>query len=217
MKLILHEDHHRTATPTSPHLSPPHPHPSPSHPHPSPNSMQSFIVSSWPLSLKVRLHGRRQAARLARDMLQRDLLRGNSVYMVGSCRARLLHIIHVSAVSDVGVLQEKCSWQPVPRGNYKFKLKMPPGLAAVARLLRAACCRVNAPVVFLWFYFAARLSRRSRAPCKRSFRHTLRQPATCSQANFSICPTIQSHELRNSIYLYLCDEEMHYQHRTMLP
>ena len=50
---------------------------------------------------------------------------------------------------------------------------MPPGLAAVARLLRAACRRVNAPVVFLCFYFAARLSRRSRAacrvPCKRSF------------------------------------------------
>ena len=54
--------------------------------------------------LKVRLHGRRQAARLARDMLQRDLLHGNSVYMVGSCRARLLHIIHVSAVSEVGVM-----------------------------------------------------------------------------------------------------------------
>ena len=83
-------------------------------------------------------------------------------------------LIHVSAVSEVGVLQEKCSRQPVPRGNYKFKLKMPPGLAAVARLLRAACRRVNAPVVFLCFYFAARLSRRSRAacrvPCKRSFR-----------------------------------------------
>ena len=125
--------------------------------------------------LKVRLHGRRQAARLTRDMLQRDLQRGNSVYMVGSCRARLLHIIHVSAVSEVGVLQEKCSRQPAPRGNYKFKLKMPPGLAAVARLLRAACRRVNAPVVFLCFYFAARLSRRSRAacrvPCKRSLNH----------------------------------------------
>ena len=123
--------------------------------------------------LKLRLHGTRQAARLRRDMLQRDLLRGNSIYMVGSCRARLLHIIHVSAVSEVGILQEKCSRQPVPRGNYKFKLKMPPGLAAVAPLLRAACRRVNAPVVFLCFYFAARLSRRSRAacrvPCKRSF------------------------------------------------
>ena len=122
---------------------------------------------------KVRLHGRRQAARLARDMLQSDLLRVNSVYMVGSCRARLLHIIHVSAVSEVGVLQEKSSRQPVPRGNYKFKLKMPPGLAAVTRLLRAACRRVNAPVVFLCFYFAARLSHRSRAacraPCKSSF------------------------------------------------
>ena len=45
------------------------------------------------VNVKVRLQGTRQAARLARDML-----RCNSVYMVGSCRARLLHIIHVSAV-----------------------------------------------------------------------------------------------------------------------
>ena len=123
--------------------------------------------------MKVRLHGKRQAARLGHDMLQRDLLRGNNVYMVGSCCARLLHIIHVSAVSEVGFLQEKCSRQPVPRGNYKYKLKMPPGLAAVAGLLRAACRCVNAPVVFLCFYFAVRLSLRSRAayriPCKRSF------------------------------------------------
>ena len=61
----------------------------------------------------------------------------------------------------------------MPRGNFKFKLKLPPGLTAVARLLRAACRRVNAPVVFLCFYFAARLSRRSHAacrfPCKGSF------------------------------------------------
>ena len=48
-----------------------------------------------------------------------------------------------------------CSRQHLPRGNYKFKLKMLPGLAAVAPLLRAACrtaCRV---------------------PCKRSFRQNL--------------------------------------------
>ena len=63
--------------------------------------------TSLPRGLKVRLHGTRQAARLVRDMLQRDLLRGNSVYMVGSCRARLLHIIHVSAVFRVGVPQRK--------------------------------------------------------------------------------------------------------------
>ena len=81
----------------------------------------------------------RQRDSVARDMLQRDLLRGNSVYMVGSCRARLMHIIHVSAVSEVGVFQE-CSRQPV------LKLKTLSGLAAVARLLRAACRRVNAPV-----------------------------------------------------------------------
>ena len=107
-------------------------------------------------------------------MLQRDLLRGNSIYMVGSCRLWFLHIIQVSAVSEVGVLQEKCSWQPVPHGNFKLKLKLPPGLAAVARLLWAACRHVDAPVVFLFFYFAVRLSRRSRAaghvPCKCSFR-----------------------------------------------
>ena len=118
-------------------------------------------------------------------MLQHDLLRGNSVYMVGSCRARLLHIIHVSAVSEVGVLQEKCSRQPVPSSSYKFKLKMPPGRAGVACLLRAACHRVNAPVVFLCFYFAARLMRRSRTacrvPCKRSLTHK-------SHPNLASCP-----------------------------
>ena len=124
------------------------------------------FVPMAPLTIKLRLHGTRQAVRLQRGMQQCDLLRGNSVYMVGSCRARLLHIIHVSAVSEVGVLQEKCSRQPVRRSNYEFKLKMPPGLAAVARLLRAACRRVNAPVVFLCFYFAARLSLRIRAACR---------------------------------------------------
>ena len=108
--------------------------------------------------LKVGLHGRRQGARLARDMLQCDLLRGNSVYMVGSCRTWLLHIIHVSALSEVSVLEENCSRQPVPLGNFKFKLKLRPGLAAVAHLLRAACHSVNVPVVFLCFYIAARLS-----------------------------------------------------------
>ena len=46
-----------------------------------------------------------------------------------------------------------CSRQHVPRGNYKFKLKLPPGLAAVAHLLHAACRHVNAPAVFLCFYF----------------------------------------------------------------
>ena len=51
----------------------------------------------------------RQAEPLARDMLhrymlrfkdatmQRDLLHGISVYMAGSCRTQVLHIIHISA------------------------------------------------------------------------------------------------------------------------
>ena len=47
----------------------------------------SWILKSLPTS-----KGTREAARLARDMLQRDLLSGNSVYVTGSCRARLLHI-----------------------------------------------------------------------------------------------------------------------------
>ena len=59
-----------------------------------------------------------------------------------------------------------------------LSFKMPPRLAAVACLLPAVCRRANAPVVsILCFYFAARLSRRSRAacrvPCKRSFTEKL--------------------------------------------
>ena len=70
----------------------------------------SWSIACWRCFnyiLKVHLHGTRQAVRMARDRLQRDLLRSNSVYMVGSCPARLLHIIHVSAVFGVGVLLRK--------------------------------------------------------------------------------------------------------------
>ena len=61
------------------------------------------MLKLWLWGIKVRLHGVRQAAWLVRDMLQRN----NSIYMVGNCRVKLLHIIHVSAVFDVGVLQRK--------------------------------------------------------------------------------------------------------------
>ena len=128
-----------------------------------------------PFGIKVHLQGRQQAARMARDLLWRDLLHGNSVYMVRSCRARFLHIIRVSTVSEVGGLQENCSQQPVPRSNFKFKLKLPPGLTPVAHLLRAACCRVNAPVVFLWFYFAGRMSCCSRVACPVLGKHSFNQ------------------------------------------
>ena len=124
--------------------------------------------------IKVCLHGTLQAAQLAGDMLQCDLLHASSVYMVGSCHARLLHIIHVSAVFEVGVLQENCSRQPVPPGNYKFKLKLPPGSQQLHVCCKQACRRVNAPVVILCFYLAALLSRHCPAacsvPCKCSFR-----------------------------------------------
>ena len=114
-----------------------------------------MLWCSCHVTVKVRLHGTRQAARLARDMLQRDLLCGNSIYMVSSCRTRLLHIIHVSAFWGSVFFKENwgnCSRQHVPRGNYKLKLKLPPGLTAPERLLRAACRLVNAPVVCLCFY-----------------------------------------------------------------
>ena len=69
--------------------------------------LHTSINVRFPSILKVRLHGVRQAARLTRDMLQCDLLRGKSIYLVGSCGAQLLHIIHVSAVFGVSVLQRK--------------------------------------------------------------------------------------------------------------
>ena len=72
----------------------------------------------------VCLHGTQQAAWLAHDILQCDLLCGGSIYMVGSSHMRLLHItciIYVSAVSEVGVLQRKCSRQPVPYDDNLFQ------------------------------------------------------------------------------------------------
>ena len=65
----------------------------------------------------------------------------------------------------------------MPRGNYKFKLKLPPGLAAVARLLRAACRGVNAPVVFLCLLFLRRGCHAAcRVPCKCSFTPIAAEP-----------------------------------------
>ena len=83
------------------------------------------------------------------------------------------------------LFKANCSWQPVPRGNFKFKFKLPPGLAAVACLLWAACHRVNAPVLFLCFYFAVRLSRCSRAACRvpQLYRKTLFLWNTCGEHN----------------------------------
>ena len=94
------------------------------------------------LHIRVCLHRTRQAAWLVRDMLQRNLLHGNSVYMVGSCHARLLHIIHVSAVSEVGAAC--AAWHL----NFKINCYLgTPGLTAFAHLLQAraspckrSCC-----------------------------------------------------------------------------
>ena len=101
---------------------------------------------------------------------------GNSVYMVGSCDARLLHIIHVSAVSEVGVLQRKLSVTACAMRQFKFKLKLPPRLAADTRVA------VNAPVVCLCFYFVVQLWRRRRAACRVQCKCSFRCQDECSHS-----------------------------------
>ena len=96
------------------------------------NTRQSWyhliIIMGIPILGKVHLHGRR----LARDILQRDLLRGNSVYMVGSCHARLLRIIHVSAVSEVGVLKKNARDSLCHAAILSSNLKCRPGRSSRA-------------------------------------------------------------------------------------
>ena len=119
--------------------------------------------------LKVRLQGTRQAARLARDMLQRDLLRSNGVYMVGSCRARLLHIIHVSGFWGrcSSKKTEATARDSMCRAAFiSSNLNCRPG----SQQSRVCCVlRVAVWTLLLYSYvsiFAARLSRRSRAACR---------------------------------------------------
>ena len=65
-------------------------------------------------------------------MLQRDLLCGNS-----GLNGRQLSRATPAYNPCIGSFERNCSRQPVPCGNFKFKLKLPPGLTAVVRLLRA--------------------------------------------------------------------------------
>ena len=50
-----------------------------------------------PWRIAVHLHRTRQAAWLAHDMLQCDLLHSYSIHMVGSCPSRLLYILCISS------------------------------------------------------------------------------------------------------------------------
>ena len=108
--------------------------------------------------------------------------------MVGSCRARLLHIIHVSTVSEVCVLERKLLVTACAVQKFKFKIKSPPRLTAVVRLLRAGlspCKRSCCIPMFLFCgmavmpqsCFVMRLLCRScaacRVPCKHSFKHDI--------------------------------------------
>ena len=104
--------------------------------HLPPRDMPGNLQLMKQFILKVRLHGTRQAARLACDMLQCDLPRGNSVYMVGSCHEQLLHIIYASPVFEVGDHQRKLLATACAMQQLKFKTRSPPGLAAVKRLQR---------------------------------------------------------------------------------
>ena len=65
--------------------------------------------------------------------------------------------------------KENCALQPVLCGNLSSKWNCRPGSQQSHNCCEQTCWRVNAPVVFLCFYFVMRLSRRSRVPCKRSF------------------------------------------------
>ena len=62
-------------------------------------------------SVKVRLHGTRQAARLAHDMLQRDLLRGNSIYMVNCVYTGLQQLSRATPAYNpcIGSFWGRCS------------------------------------------------------------------------------------------------------------
>ena len=60
-------------------------------------------------------------------MLQHNLLHDISIYMLGSCHAWLLHIIHVLTIFRVYVLQENCWQQPVSHSNLDTKLHCCPG------------------------------------------------------------------------------------------
>ena len=137
-------------------------------------SLLTHICNTRPQLVQVCLHGTQQAAWLTHDILQCDLLCGGGIYMVGSGHTRLLHItciIYVSAVSEVGVLQKKCSWQPVPLDNLSSKLNCSPGWQQSCICCEQACRHANTPVVFLRFYFVARHTRTACCVlCKCSFR-----------------------------------------------
>ena len=99
-------------------------------------------------------------------MLQHNLLHDNSVYMVGSCCGRLLHIIQISAVSNVGVLQRKLFVAVCVARNLVSKLNWCSGSQQSRVCCKHVQLNVNAPVVFLCYYFAVRLLRSSGAACR---------------------------------------------------
>ena len=122
--------------------------------------------------LMMRLQKTQQAAQLRCDMLH-----DNNVYMVGSCYVRL-RIIHVSAVSEVGVLQRKPLMTAFATQQFSFKVKLPfrdtqaqSSHVSAANMLdscKCSCCISR-------FLFSARLLHCSptayRIPCKRSLKY----------------------------------------------
>ena len=88
--------------------------------------------------------------------------------------------------------KENCLRHPVPRGIFKFRLKLPPG----SPQSRAGCEQhVAIIVIFLCFYFAERLSRRShaacRVPCKRSLIKMCTSLTGCAKTQRTLYLTLQ--------------------------
>ena len=145
--------------------------------------------------------------------------------MVGSCRVRLLHIIHVSAVFEVGVLQRKLRQllrQHVPHCNFKLKLKLLPGLAAVTRLLRAGVspCKCSCRIP-MFLFFGAAVAPQSccshgacRVPCKRSLIHHKVQSVCMILGMYlnSYLSTIQQHLME----FYLVKFSSNFQHSPVI-
>ena len=115
------------------------------------NAQVHFFIFHWRQLLRVHLHGTQQAARQQNDMLQHYLLHAAFTWQAG-CRMWHLHRIHVSAVSEVDVLQRKLlmtAWACAAR-QFSFKTKLWPldvrahspqhVLWVCATLWKCSCC-----------------------------------------------------------------------------
>ena len=101
---------------------------------------------------------------LTRDMLQHDLLHNNSVYMVGSCHAWLLHKSMYQQFLTMVSFKENWSRQPMPCGNLVSKINchlVTPG----ARSSRASAVSMRDSVQMLLLYSYVSILRCTKHVC----------------------------------------------------